>query len=449
MSQNQVYLTVSALNKYIKDRLERLEHLQAIFIKGEISNYTKYDRGNAYFTLKDGESQIKAIMFSRDASDLAFSPKEGDNVLVEAKINVYVPRGEYSLIVTKMTLDGIGELYLKYEQLKNALEEQGYFDPKHKKPIPKFPKRIGVVTSPSGAVIQDILNTVNSRYRLTEIILYPSLVQGDGAKYEIANQIKRANREKLVDVLIVGRGGGSIEDLWAFNEIEVIEAIFKSDIPVISAIGHETDTTISDFVSSLRVPTPTAAAVAATPNEEDLKQYLIDQKKRMLNLLNQKIENYELAIIQLEKRLNLQSPDTKIKTYNEKFDQLINKMHREMAYLISEKKNKLSLIEAKIISPKEMVKSYQERLNYLNTNLKSNIIKLYQHKEHQYQIQLTKLNSLNPLKTLEKGFGVITKEQKLIRSVSDVNLDDTIDIEIIDGTIRTKVIEKREKNGKE
>ena len=207
MSQNQVYLTVSALNKYIKDRLERLEHLQAIFIKGEISNYTKYDRGNAYFTLKDGESQIKAIMFSRDASDLAFSPKEGDNVLVEAKINVYVPRGEYSLIVTKMTLDGIGELYLKYEQLKNALEEQGYFDPKHKKPIPKFPKRIGVVTSPSGAVIQDILNTVNSRYRLTEIILYPSLVQGDGAKYEIANQIKRANREKLVDVLIVGRGG--------------------------------------------------------------------------------------------------------------------------------------------------------------------------------------------------------------------------------------------------
>ena len=449
MSQNKVYLTVSALNKYIKDRLERLEHLQAILIKGEISNYTKYERGNAYFTLKDSESQIKAIMFSKDVNELSFTPKEGDKVLIEARINLYVPRGEYSLVVTKMTLDGIGELYLKYEQLKTALEEQGYFDDKHKKPIPKFPKRIGVVTSPSGAVIQDILNTVNSRYRLTEIILYPALVQGEMAKFEIASQIQRANRENKVDVLIVGRGGGSIEDLWAFNEIEVIEAIFQSKIPVISAIGHETDTTISDFVSSIRVPTPTAAAVAATPNSNDLKEYLLDIQNHMLKTLTQKIDNYELTIAQLEKRLKLQSPELKLKNFQENFQTLLNKLTREIEFIIKEKKNQVSLLKARIISPDEKVKSLLERLNYTYNNLNANFLKVYSRKEALYQINLAKLNSLNPLKTLEKGFGLITKDKKVVRSVKDVKTDELIELEVIDGKIVTKVIETRGKNGKE
>ncbi|NLG31032.1 MAG: exodeoxyribonuclease VII large subunit, partial [Acholeplasmataceae bacterium] len=201
MQPQPQYLTVTALTKYIKYRLENDNHLQKILIKGEISNYTRTTRGHLYFSLKDENAQIKANMFQSSARNLSFEPKDGDHVLIEAKISLYEPRGEYSLNVTEMTLDGIGELYLKYEQLKKTLEEQGYFDEKHKKPIPKFPRRIGVITSETGAVIQDIMNTVNRRYRLTEIILYPTLVQGEDAKHDIARQIRRANKDKLVDVL--------------------------------------------------------------------------------------------------------------------------------------------------------------------------------------------------------------------------------------------------------
>ncbi|MFH0766600.1 MAG: exodeoxyribonuclease VII large subunit, partial [Bacillota bacterium] len=264
------YLTVTALTKYIKAKLEGDKHLFSILIKGEISNFKRHSRGHLYFTLKDEGAQMSAIMFSKDASRLEFDPKEGDHVLISGRISVYEPSGTYSLQVSSMKLDGIGELYLKYEALKKDLLEKGYFSEEHKKPIPKFPKVIGVVTSPTGAVIEDIKNTVSRRYLLTEIHLYPALVQGPGSAESIHNQILYANARNEVDVLIVGRGGGSIEDLWGFNEMPVIQAIYDSKIPIITAIGHETDYTISDFVSDLRAPTPTAAAELATPNKEDL-----------------------------------------------------------------------------------------------------------------------------------------------------------------------------------
>jgi exodeoxyribonuclease VII large subunit len=446
--QQKQYLTVTALTKYIKYRLENDNHLQKILIKGEISNYTRTNRGHLYFSLKDENAQIKANMFQSYARNLSFEPKDGDHVLIEAKINLYEPRGEYSLNVTEMTLDGIGELYLKYEQLKKTLEEQGYFDEKHKKPIPKFPRRIGVITSETGAVIQDIMNTVNRRYRLTEIILYPTLVQGDDAKYDIARQIKRANDENLVDVLIVGRGGGSIEDLWAFNEIEVINAIFNSKIPIISAIGHETDYTISDFVSSLRAPTPTAAAEIATPDEEVLKSYLTEIKNKLHREIKNKLSQLEITLAQLEKRLESQSPQTKIDKSFDKLENLSNLLSKEIKIIIERKKTELVLLKSKIVTPQERINSYKTKLDYLCINLENKISEVYNNKVYKYKMELTKLNSLNPLKTLEKGFGVIKKAEKLVRSIDDLSLGDQLEVEIIDGIVLTKVVEKRKKHGK-
>lgn len=442
------YLTVQALTKYIKYRLENDQHLQDILIKGEISNYVRTNRGHLYFSLKDEFSQIKASMFQSSSINLAFEPKDGDHVLIEAKINLYEPRGEYSLNVTKMTLDGIGELYLKYEQLKAILEEQGYFDPKHKKPIPKFPRKIGVITSPTGAVIQDIINTVNRRYRLTEVILYPTLVQGESAKYEIARQIEKANRDNLVDVLIVGRGGGSIEDLWAFNEIEVIDAIFKSKIPIISAIGHETDYTISDFVSSLRAPTPTAAAELATPSEISLKEQLVEYQNRLKREINNLLMNFEIAIAQLERRIEQQSPLSKLEKNYEKLSNLKVNLQKEINYILNHKLNQLEIIKSKVVSPVSRVTNFENKLDYLANNLEIKIQNIFDLKAYKYQINVSKLNSLNPFKTLEKGFGVITKDKRLITSISDVEIEDKIEIEILDGVITTKILEKRQKNGK-
>lgn len=448
MQPQPQYLTVTALTKYIKYRLENDNHLQKILIKGEISNYTRTTRGHLYFSLKDENAQIKANMFQSSARNLSFEPKDGDHVLIEAKISLYEPRGEYSLNVIEMTLDGIGELYLKYEQLKKTLEEQGYFDEKHKKPIPKFPRRIGVITSETGAVIQDIMNTVNRRYRLTEIILYPTLVQGEDAKHDIARQIRRANKDKLVDVLIVGRGGGSIEDLWAFNEIEVITEIFNSEIPIISAIGHETDYTISDFVSSLRAPTPTAAAEMATPDEAVLKSYIVEMKIKLEREIKNKLAQMEIILAQLEKRLEAQSPKAKIDKSYDKLINLSNLLQKEIEIILNRKKNELAILQSRIITPEERINNYKMKLDYLFKNLSSKIEEVYKNKEHNYQIQLTKLNSLNPLKTLEKGFGVIKKDNKLIRSVDELSLGDQLEVEIIDGIVLTEVIEKRKKHGK-
>ncbi|QWB95543.1 exodeoxyribonuclease VII large subunit [Mycoplasmatota bacterium] len=254
------YLTVTAITKYLKAKIEGDKHLVSIYIKGEISNFKHHSRGHFYFTLKDESAQVSCIMFSSYVKQVQFMPKNGDHVLLNGRMSIYEAGGSYSIQVKEMKLDGIGELYLKYEALKKDLQSKGYFEQSHKKEIPKFPKRIGVVTSSTGAVIEDIRNTVQRRYLLTEIYLYPALVQGPDSATSIRDQIILANQRNEVDVLIVGRGGGSIEDLWGFNELPAIMAVFESKIPVITAIGHETDFTICDFVSDLRAPTPTAAA---------------------------------------------------------------------------------------------------------------------------------------------------------------------------------------------
>ncbi len=444
------YLTVSALTKYIKAKLEGDKHLFSILIKGEISNFKRHSRGHLYFTLKDEGAQMSAIMFSRDASRIEFEPKEGDHVLISGRISVYEPSGTYSLQVSSMKLDGIGELYLKYEALKKDLLEKGYFNEEHKKPIPKFPKIIGVITSPTGAVIEDIKNTVSRRYLLSEIHLYPALVQGLGSAESIRNMILLANAKNEVDVLIVGRGGGSIEDLWGFNEMPVIQAIYDSKIPIITAIGHETDFTISDFVSDLRAPTPTAAAELATPNKIDLLLKIEESFAQIEYRTFQIIGEIKTKLIYLDQRLDRLSPDIKLANLKLDLNRYQMNLNQFMLYQLESKRHLVDQYKHTMRSPEERIRGLVEKRENLDQRLIRNIHEIFQRKGYQFEILKTTLGALNPLMLMDKGFAVVTHDQQVITSIAQVDVNQDISVRLKDGSLDAKIIRKKENhNGKE
>jgi exodeoxyribonuclease VII large subunit len=440
-----VYLTVTALTKYIKVKLEQDKHLTHILIKGEVSNFKRHSRGHFYFTLKDEGASISCIMFSRDTMDVSFEPKEGDHVLIEGRMSVYEPSGSYSIQVKSLKLDGIGELYLKYEKLKKELEEKGYFDQAHKKPIPKFPKKIGVITSPTGAVIQDITNTVTRRYMLCEIHLYPALVQGPGSSESIRNQILLANKKNEVDVLIVGRGGGSIEDLWGFNELPTIEAIYNSEIPIITAIGHETDFTLSDFVGDLRAPTPTAAAELATPNKVDLIEKINDYKYQNQKNMLDFIEFYQTKILHLDQSLERVSPLSRLDQYKKDISKLDDLLSLHMTSYIGNQRVVLDKLTQKMKHPQDKIDYYKEKLDLIDGSLNRNIQHVYEYKVGRFDALKNALNALSPLLLMDKGYAMIKKDQHVLTTIDDVHMDDDIEIELQDGYIYTKVKGKKEK----
>ena len=418
------YLSVSALTKYIKTKLETDTHLTSIALKGEVSNFKLHSRGHLYFSIKDDHAQINAIMFAGDAKRLNMLPKDGDHVLVLGKISLYEPSGSYSIQVIQLELDGVGLLYQQYEALKKELEGLGYFDQAHKKSIPKFPKRIGVITSPTGAVIQDIENTINRRYRLVELILYPAQVQGKECAHTVSAQIRQANIDNHVDVLIVGRGGGSIEDLWGFNERIVAEAIYQSSIPIISAVGHETDVTIADFVADMRAPTPTAAAELATPSSEQLKSYVIEIAHTLKKILHANIESKQLKLTYLDQRLSQQSPQEKVSQHQVAVRQLHDRLIQSMTYVLSLKKQAFLTI---------------------NQQLSPNIHYYISDKRYQFESLNRQLDALSPLKVMDKGYGLIEKNHVVITSIQDVDRDDLINITLKDGILHTIVKEKKER----
>jgi len=341
-----------------------------------------------------------------------------------------------------MKPDGIGELYLKYEALKKELLEKGYFSDDHKKQIPKYPKVIGVVTSPTGAVIEDIKNTVTRRYLLTEIHLYPALVQGPGSAESIRNQILLANVKNEVDVLIVGRGGGSIEDLWGFNEMPVIQAIYDSKIPIITAIGHETDYTISDYVSDLRAPTPTAAAELATPNKDDLVMKISESMDQINYRVAQVFGEIKTKLVYLDQRLDRLSPEIKLSNLKTDLQRNELNLHQLMKYQLESKRNQIDQFKHQMKSPEERIKGLIEKRENLEMRLLRNIEQIQSRKSYQFEILKTALSALNPLALMDKGFAVISKDNHVITSISQIEIDQKISIRLKDGKLDAKIINK-------
>lgn len=360
--EERVIGTVSRVNNYIKRLLDSKSVLNNIWVKGEISNYKRHSSGHIYLTLKDEGSVLKAVMFRNAASNLDFEPSDGTMVVAHGRISVYEAGGSYQLYIEDMTLDGIGDLYREYEKLKAKLSEEGLFDEEFKKPIPKFPTRVGVATAPTGAAVRDIINVITRRYPQAEILIYPTLVQGNGAKESIVSAIEYFNTTKSVDTLIIGRGGGSIEDLWVFNEECVARAIFSSQIPIISAVGHETDFTIADFVADFRAPTPSAAAEISVPSTDELYRLINIYKSRMQNSIVTRNEVYRRTL----NRLIPKNPQDKINELSQRLDMRIQTLEKAYKLNVNERKRRLLQNTAKLdaLSPlKTLSRGYSIAVN--------------------------------------------------------------------------------------
>ena len=390
-------VTVTQLNKYLKERFDEDENLNAILVKGEISNFKNHYTGHLYFTLKDENSLIKCIMFKSYAEKLNFKPKDGMKVMVFGTVSVFERDGVYQIYAKSMMEDGMGDLHEQFEQLKAKLEKEGLFEQSHKKIIPLYPNVIGVLTSQTGAVIRDIINVSTRRNPNVYIRLLPVPVQGPGAAEQIADKIRIMNEKKLADVLIIGRGGGSLEDLWPFNEEIVARAIYDSEIPIISAVGHETDFTIADFVADLRAPTPSAAAELAVPDIFEVKQKIINYQDRSKLALKKKIEIMKLRFEKIMKSRIFTDPMRKIMDDFIILDDYMKRLENAMKEIKTENKNK-------------------------------------------YIELITKLDSISPLKTLTRGYSLTEKDGKIIKSASQIDKGDIIIIKFSDGEKNAKIL---------
>ncbi len=416
---NDKYITVTQLTRYIKYKIDNDVNLGEVFLKGEISNFKAHSRGHFYFTLKDDNSRINAIMFASSTKNIKFVPQDGMKVMVTGKISVFEATGQYQIYVNEMLEDGIGNLYIAFEQLKKKLEQEGLFDPNKKKKIPKIPKSIGVITAPTGAAIKDIISTIKRRWPLTEIYLFPALVQGEDAKEDIVRQIKKADEYNL-DTLIVGRGGGSIEDLWAFNEEIVARAIYECNTPIISAVGHEVDFTIADFVADLRAPTPTGAAEMAVPQIGDVINYLNQLNIRLNKVISNKVTNYREKLVSIMNRNIMKNPIVIYQNKEMIFDNLVERLKYSTINLINIKSKKLV----------ELKGSYILKSPY----------KLLDNKANKYLNLVSKLETLSPLLTLKRGYTMTKKDGKVISSFKKVKKGDTIEVNFNDGSIDAEVL---------
>ncbi len=442
MNNEIKYYTITALNRAIKNMFDEKEQLHHIYLKGEISNFKHHTRGHLYFTLKDENSRISAVMFSTAAKNLKFEPEDGMKVLVCGRVTVYEANGGYQIYVEEMSLDGIGNLYLEFERLKAQLEKEGLFKQEFKKTIPKFPKKIGIITAPTGAAIRDILSTIKRRYPICETILFPALVQGVGAKESIVAQLNRAQDFDL-DVIICGRGGGSIEDLWAFNEEIVARAIFASNIPIISAVGHEIDFTIADFVADLRAPTPTGAAEMAVPNLVDLNslidQYRIRSDEAINNILI--INNRKLN--ELKNSFILRNPMSLYEIKEQKLDVLFDSLNKIINTKLTEYKVRLNNIKSSYIlkNPLGIYDVKKETIAKYSDSLKKTIISVINTNSYNYKLLINKLELLNPLNILSKGYSLTTVDNEVVNDSKQVKIGDSINVRLSKGNIKAEVKE--------
>ena len=414
------YIKISELNNYIKSVLDRDAFLNKVYLKGEISNFKNHTRGHLYFTLKDDTSRISAVMFQSSAVKLTFTPEDGMNVLVSGRISAYPAQGSYQVYVDTMEPDGLGALYIEYEKLKKKLAAEGLFADSHKVSIPRFPERIGVITAPTGAAVRDIMSTIKRRYPMCEAILFPCLVQGKDAAPDIVRQIKRAD-EYGVDTIIVGRGGGSIEDLWAFNEEIVAHAIYDCRTPIISAVGHEIDWTIADFVADLRAPTPTGAAEMAVPTVIDIKTLIDNYKIRLNKNIKNMVNTKFIKLRSLKQSFILKNPMSMYEVKEQKLDALIDTLNKDIKNIINDKDNKLNKIKLSVVlqNPENLIKD----------------------KKIKFDLLVNTLKLVNPLGILDKGYSLVEVNNKIIKSSKDVSVNDILNIRLHEGSIKAEVKE--------
>lgn len=436
------YLTVSQLTKYISKKFEYDPYLEKVYLKGEISNYNPRRRGmHQYFSLKDESAIISVVLFAGAARRIKFNPEDGMSVMISGRVSVYERGGNYQLIIDSMQPDGIGALYLAYEQTKEKLTKEGLFDEILKQSIPKYPKRIGVITSRSGAVIQDILTTVKRRFPIAEIVLFPTVVQGEQSADSIVLNIEKAEAKEDIDIIIIGRGGGSFEDLFSFNEEKVVRAIANAKTPIISSVGHETDTTLTDLVADLRAPTPTAAAELAVPvlSEEILK--LEEYEQRLVRSFNAKLQYLTSQLTKATNSVIFRQPERLYDGYLQNVDQLETKLLSEIEAYLKDNKQSIQLMEQRLksfplksyIHEKKTIVDYstQKLLQALNTYLKEKNFRLNQ--------SIQGLEHLSPLKILARGYAVVESKDHLVHSVDDVNKGDVLNVQLNDGKIEALV----------
>ncbi|WP_405306349.1 exodeoxyribonuclease VII large subunit [Methanobrevibacter sp.] len=411
--------SVSEINSYLNKKFKGDANLKVIYVKGEISNFKTYPSGHSYFTLKDEKSQIPAVMFKGRKHSLKFQPENGMKVIIKGKIEVFERDGKYQLYASTMTEDGIGNLHVAFEQLKKKLKAEGLFDDTHKKEIPEYPGKIGVVTAQTGAAIRDIITTIERRFPYCEVLVFSTLVQGEQAAPQIVRQIKYAQQFDI-DTLIVGRGGGSLEDLWPFNEEAVARTIYDCKIPVISAVGHEVDFTIADFVADARAPTPTGAAVMAVPDVNDVKFKIIQLRNRLKKDIGDKIIQNRTKLKHVSEKQIFKNPESIYEIKSMTLDNLVTRLEFSSKNIIAENRNKLQELE--------------------NKNIMKNPDEIIRMKREPYLRNVDKLAVLNPLLTLKRGYTLTKVEGKVVSSAKDVKSGDKLDVEFDDGTVNTRVI---------
>ncbi|WP_163582709.1 exodeoxyribonuclease VII large subunit [Gracilibacillus saliphilus] len=433
------YLSVTALTKYIKKKFDVDRHLNHVWLRGEISNFKHHSRGHMYMTIKDDHTSIRAVMFHRQNQDLSFRPEDGMKVLITGYVSVFESQGQYQLYIQELQPDGIGALHLAFEQLKEKLLKEGLFDPIHKKALPKYPQHIAVLTSPTGAAIRDILTTMERRYPLANILIIPVLVQGKQSATSIVNGIKKANQIDELDLIIVGRGGGSLEELWSFNEEEVARAIFQSELPVISAVGHETDVTISDMVADLRAPTPTAAAEMAVPSQLELIDKLKKIRQFLENNTRNKIERSSEKLVSIESSYVFKYPRRLVEEKEQRLDRAVDQLTKQLHRTLQSKNDYFKYLDQRYqrLHIDKQLEKQNEQVQHLLKRLYRASNQQMDQKKNLFSKHLAQLDLLNPTRIMSRGYSITySEENDIIRSVEQVEKDQSLSIQLSDGIVK-------------
>lgn len=442
------YLSVSSLTKYLKLKFDRDPYLERVYLTGQVSNFRRRPN-HQYFSLKDEQAVIQATMWAGTFKKLDFELEEGMKINVVGRVQIYEPSGSYSIIIEKAEPDGIGALAIQFEQLKKKLTEAGYFDERHKQPLPQFVKKIGVVTSPSGAVIRDIITTVSRRFPGVEILLFPTKVQGEGASQEVAANIALANEREDMDLLIVGRGGGSIEDLWAFNEEVVVQAIFESRLPVISSVGHETDTTLADFVADRRAATPTAAAELATPvTKTDIISWISERQNRAYQAGLRVIKRDQERLGKLAKSVIFRQPERLYDGYAQKCDHLTSRLKSTVEQQVQQASQAQQLLNQRLLAVdlERNIRRYKERIEALKRLLTSQVTSQYESQLARFEKAQDALLSLDTSRIIARGYAMVQKGDKVISSVTEVAKGEQLSVQLKDGQLEVEVKNAKKEN---